>query len=29
MFMSYLTNKEALAGQAANATLTTLGLGGI
>jgi len=29
MFMSYLTNKESLAGQASNALLTTLGLGGI
>jgi hypothetical protein len=29
LFMSYLTNKEALAGKAANAAITTLGLGGI
>jgi hypothetical protein len=29
MFMSYLTNKEALAGKATTATLTTLGLGGL
>ena len=29
LFMSYLTNKEALAGKAANAAITTLGLGGV
>jgi hypothetical protein len=29
LFMSYLTNKESLAGKAANAAITTLGLGGI
>jgi hypothetical protein len=29
IFMSYLTNKESLAGQAATAALTTLGLGGL
>jgi len=29
MFMSYLTNKEALAGKATTAALTTLGLGGL
>lgn len=29
MFMTYLTNKEALAGRATAAALTTLGLGGI
>lgn len=29
MFMSYLTNKEALAGMATTAALTTLGLGGL
>jgi hypothetical protein len=29
MFMSYLTNKEALAAQATTASLTTLGLGGL
>ena len=29
LFMSYLTNKESLAGQATSAALTTLGLGGL
>lgn len=29
LFMTYLTNKEALAGRAASAALTTLGLGGL
>jgi hypothetical protein len=29
LFMSYLTNKEALAAKATNAAITTLGLGGI
>jgi hypothetical protein len=29
LFMSYLTNKESLAAQAAPAVLTTLGLGGL
>jgi hypothetical protein len=29
LFLSYLTNKESLAAQAASAALTTLGLGGM
>ena len=29
MFMTYLTNKESLAAQAASAALTVLGLGGL
>jgi hypothetical protein len=29
MFLSYLTNKENLAAKAANAAITTLGLGGL